>query len=249
MDAHQAKIFTAILISSFTLGTVIVYFVISILRQQSKNLKLQRLNILTEINAIEKERTRLAQDLHDELGPLLTVIKFEINSVEAKSDDDQLLLKRVSSQLDDSISKMREVARNMMPTVLLRKGLKTALEEMINQTNEYSPLLVQFHYRIEINIDQERSINIYRIIMEIIQNAIKHSGASELIIQIENREGRLEIITEDNGVGFDYEAIREHDSGLGLRNLKSRVELMGGKFIVHSKISKGTQFIFDVPLN
>src|SRR5688500_15662821 len=109
MDPYQTKIYTAVLITSVVLGVIIGYFIISMIRQQRRTLQLQRMNILAEINAIEKERTRMAQDLHDELGPTLTVIKFEVDSAEAKSEEDRELLQKASGQLNDAVAKIREI--------------------------------------------------------------------------------------------------------------------------------------------
>src|SRR6478736_5980480 len=140
MDPFQAKIYTAVLITSVILGTIIFYFAVSMARHQRRMLELQRMNILAEINAIEKERTRMAQDLHDELGPTLTVVKFEVDTAEAKTVEDQELLKQASSQLNDAVNKIREIARNMMPSSLTRKGLEAAIIEIVNQTNEFTKL-------------------------------------------------------------------------------------------------------------
>ncbi len=249
MDPNQTKIYTAILITSFVLGTILVYFTISIVRQQRRNMKLQRLNILAEINAIDKERTRMAQDLHDELGPALTVIKFEVDSAEAVSEEDRELLRKASRQLDEAVNKVREIARNMIPSSLVRKGLEAALQEIVQQTNDYTSLHVSFSYDVSQTINQDLSINIYRMLQEVIQNAVKYSNAELLLIKIRSEDRKLIIFCEDNGVGFDYEERQAQAEGLGLRNLKSRVDLVRGKLQVASQKNKGTQYIFELPLN
>jgi signal transduction histidine kinase len=249
MDPHQTKIYTAILITSFVLGTILVFFTISIVRQQRRNMKLQRLNILAEINAIDKERTRMAQDLHDELGPALTVIKFEVDSAEAVSEEDRELLRKASRQLDEAVNKVREIARNMIPSSLVRKGLQAALQEIVQQTNDHTSLHVSFSYDVSQPINQDLSINIYRMMQEVIQNAVKYSNAELLLIKIRSEERKLIIFCEDNGVGFDYEEKQAQAEGLGLRNLKSRVDLVRGNLQVASQKNKGTQYIFELPLN
>ena len=249
MDPYQTKIYTAVLITSVVLGIIIGYFVISMIRHQRRTLQLQRMNILAEINAIEKERTRMAQDLHDELGPTLTVIKFEVDSAEARSEEDKELLQKASSQLNDAVTKIREIARNMMPSALTRKGLETALQEIVTQTNDLTPLHVSFSYDVNSKIDEERSINIYRIMQEVIQNAVKYSQAELMVIKIKEDQNKLHILCEDNGVGFDYEKKMDSGEGLGLRNFRSRTELMKGKLNVASQKGKGTQYIFEIPLS
>ena len=249
MDPDKTEIYTAVLITSVVLGTIIGYFVVSMVRHQRRMLQLQRMNILAEINAIENERTRMAQDLHDELGPTLTVIKFEVDSAEARSEEDRELLHKASQQLNDAVAKIREIARNMMPSSLTRKGLETAMQEIVAQTNDLTPLHVSFSYEVHSKIDEERSINIYRILQEVIQNAIKYSEAELMIIKIKEEKGKLHILCEDNGVGFDYEKTIDSGEGLGLRNFRSRTDLMKGKLNVASQKGKGTQYIFEIPLS
>jgi signal transduction histidine kinase len=249
MDPFQTKIYIAVLITSVALATIIFYFAISIIRNQRKMLQLQRMSILAEINAIEKERTRMAQDLHDELGPTMTVVKFEVDSAEAKTEEDRELLQKASGQLNDAVSKIREIARNMMPSSLTRKGLEAALQEIVSQTNELTPLHVSFSYEVPSKIDEERSINIYRILQEVIQNAVKYSQAELMIIKVKEEKGMLVILCEDNGIGFDYDSKIESGEGLGLRNFRSRTDLMKGRLQVASQKGKGTQYIFEIPLS
>jgi two-component system, NarL family, sensor kinase len=248
MDTHQTNIYTAILISSLVLATAIIYFAISMVRQQRKNLQLQRLNLLTEINAIEKERTRMAADLHDDLGPTLTGIKFEVESVEVLDVEDRELLQKASLQLDEAIAKVREISRNLIPSALQRKGFLAALTSLVNQTNDYTHLHIDLEYDVHENLDEQKSINLYRILQEVIQNALRHSKAEILLIRMKQKDGRINLICEDNGIGFDYEAILSENGGLGLRNFRSRVELMGGQLRAVSIPGKGTQYVFDVPL-
>jgi two-component system NarL family sensor kinase len=248
MDTHQAKLFTAIIISTIVIGTVIIYFVISITRQQKKNLRLQRKNIMAEINAIEKEQSRMAADLHDELGPLLTVAKYTIDGVEVENQDDKEMLIKASGHIDNALVKMREIARNLMPAMLIQNGLFESLRQLITHTNQVTPLYVTLSYEVNGKLSPEKTINIYRILSEIIQNAIKHSKAELLLIKITELPSALKIICEDNGIGYDYENMLAQD-GLGLRNLKTRVDLLGGIFKGASVPGRGTQYIFEIPIS
>lgn len=248
MHAQQTQIYTAILITCVLIGSIILYFIFSIIRQQKRNLELHRLNILTEINTLEKERTRMAADLHDELGPTLSAIRFQVESVEAMDEQEQQILQKAGKQIDDTISRVREIAGNLMPSALIRKGLVTGVNEFIHKLPHPS-LQIEFTHHLSDEISQEKSINIYRIIQEIIQNTIKHARASKLLIQINQVEDRLHIVCEDNGVGFHYNQLSKEQSGLGLRNLNSRTEIMGGKMDVYSVPGKGTQFRFIIPLS
>jgi two-component system, NarL family, sensor kinase len=248
MDSQETNIYNAILITAAVLGTIIIYFVISIVRQQRRNLELHRLNILAEINTLEKERTRIAADLHDELGPILSAIKFKINSVDAADEEDQYQLEKASAHIDDLITRLRQIAANLMPNTLVRKGLVAALEEFFNNTAQFSTHITFTHGKLP-EISPEKSVNIYRIVQEIVHNTVKHAKAKELLIDLSVRNNMLVLSAKDNGVGFDYQQRLKENSGLGLRNLKSRAEIMGGTVTIESRPMKGTLSIFEIPLN
>ncbi|MER3471791.1 MAG: sensor histidine kinase [Chitinophagaceae bacterium] len=247
MDANEAKIYSAVLIASLFLSSIVIFFIISIVRQQRRNLELHRQNILTEINTLEKERTRIAADLHDELGPTLSAIRFQVESVEVDDEEEQEILQKAGKQIDETIGRVREIASNVMPSALIRKGLINGLVDFISKFS-HPTLQIEFQHDVKDDLSQENSINIYRIIQEIIQNTAKHAHASKLLIKIEQKKNLLHIICEDNGLGFNYNNIIKQPSGLGLRNLKSRVEIMKGKMDVYSVKEKGTQFNFIIPM-
>ena len=247
MGSQEKLLFNAIVITAIVLGVIITFFIISIIRQQRRNLELHRLNILAEITTLEKERTRIAADLHDELGPLLSAIKFKINSVDTVDAEDQFQLEKASTHIDDLITRLREIAGNLMPSVLLRKGLVAALHQFVDNVAR-SNLQITLNHPTLPDMAQEKSINIYRIVQEITHNTIKHARATHLVIELSLNGQTLVLKTEDNGVGFDYSNKSKENTGLGLRNLKSRAEIMGGTFAVESKSGKGTSYQFEIPL-
>ena len=123
MDAQEARIYMAVIITVVVLGIIIGYFAISVIRQQRRNMELQKANALAEISAMERERARIAIDLHDDVGPVLSVIKFRVDNANVSDAEEQEELKKASAQLDEVIARMREVSNNLMPSVLQRKGL------------------------------------------------------------------------------------------------------------------------------
>src|SRR6476659_4079997 len=121
MDPRATTIFTAILITSIILGAVILFFFISIIRQQRRNNALYQSKILAAITTLENERKRTAADLHDELGPILSAVKFQISSFELSDEDDKINLEKANKNIDNIISRMRGIANDLMPNTLLRK--------------------------------------------------------------------------------------------------------------------------------
>jgi signal transduction histidine kinase len=204
--------------------------------------------IQAEIDTLENERRRIASDLHDELGPLLSAVKLQINNIETATGEDQLLVAKSSGHIDSIIQKLREISNNLMPNTLLRKGLKNAVEELADTYKKLSALEIRFICEQEIRLDQNKEINIYRIVQEVLHNTIKHSGATLLLISLRKEENRVLLATSDNGKGFDYFLKSKELKGLGLRNLQSRTEVMGGELVCNSQPGKGVTYIFDLPV-
>ena len=248
MDARETSIFSAVLITSIVLGVVLIYFIITIVRHQRRNLRLYKSKILAEITTLEKERARIASDLHDELGPILSAVKFKINSLDIHNDEDQKVLDKSNKHIDEIIRRMREISNDLLPNTLLRKGLIAAIEESIDNFNKDKRIKIIFVHHDMPDILKEKAINIYRIIQEIIHNTVKHAHASELKIELKSTKQNLVILTEDNGKGFDYARQSIENKGLGLRNLLSRTEVLGGDMYIDSKYDKGTKYTFELPL-
>jgi signal transduction histidine kinase len=248
MGAPEKNFLTFSIILGVLLGIIILYYIISIIRQQRRNLQLHKEKIQTEITMLENERRRIANDLHDELGPILSAVKLHINSLETHDPHDVKLIEKSSRYIDDIIKKLREISNNLMPNTLIRKGLVYGIEEFVSAINSMKTLKVQFSCNEPVALDKEKEINIYRIVQEVVHNTLKHAGAKELKISLVMKEGRVLLVTEDNGKGFDYNAKLKENTGLGLHSLASRAEVMGGEFELLSEPGKGTKCIVDIPI-
>ena len=255
MDAHQTSIYTAILITALIVGGILVFFIFSLVRQQKRNNALYKAKILAEITTLENERARVANDLHDELGPLLSAIKFKLSSIETHLPEDELVMQQTSEHIVDIISRMREISNDLMPNTLIRKGLVYAIDEFIGKLGNgithgetIHGLTISFFHQDVPELPKNMAINIYRIVQEIIHNTIKHAKASRLRINISVKDNKLVLQTEDNGTGFDYNDADRTSTGFGLRNLVSRSEIMGGDLYIDSKKGKGTIYTIEIPV-
>jgi len=246
MDAKETSFYIAILIVCAVIGVFIAYFIISIISQQRRVVKLYRENLLTEITTLEKERSRIAADLHDELGPILSAVKLRINSLDI-SEEDQDEIDKTNTQIDNLIKRMREISFDLMPVSLTRKGFAVALKKFIDYVGESSNLKINFRYT-DIKITQAQSINLYRIVQEIIHNTVKHAQATQLDIELKAEKNMIILSTNDNGKGFDYDVTSKQASGLGLQNLLRRTEMLNGKMYFDSKKEKGTIYSFEIPI-
>lgn len=235
---------------SFLLTAIVCYFIWSFVRHQRRISKWQQERISAEIETLENERKRIAEDLHDELGPMLSAIKLQINHLEPTDEFDQTILSKSSGQIDFIIERFRDISYNLLPNTLVRKGLKYAIEEYIYKMQKASNLAITFSGSSDINLTQESEINLYRIVQEIVHNAVKHSRASLLKISLQiNKKNELVLITEDNGVGFVSTKESEKNNGLGLLNLSSRIEVLNGSIDCISLPGLGTKYFIKIPMN
>lgn len=247
MDAHETSIFTAVFIASIVIAVIFTYFIIIIIQNQRRSKALYKSKILAEITTLEKERARIASDLHDELGPYLSAAKLRINSLDVTTEEDSENLHKINEHIDIIIQRMREISADLLPNTLVRKGLVYGVLEFIDNIPKPAELKIQFDAAADVAYSPDLHIHLYRIVQEIIHNTIKHSKANLLKIELKKSRNMVVLLTEDNGVGFDYNVISREKQGLGLRNLLSRVEIMGGEMFIESHPDKGTRYTFEIP--
>jgi two-component system NarL family sensor kinase len=198
----------------------------------------------------EQERTRLAKDLHDGLGGMLSGIKYSLNTMKGNlvmTPDNAQAFERSMDMLDSSIKEMRRVAHNMMPEALVKFGLDTALKDFCNDINNSGALNVNYQSIGLENavIDQTTSITIYRIVQELLNNTIKHASAKQAIVQVSKTGEQLSVTVEDDGKGFDT-SILKGTKGIGWSNIQNRVEFLKGKLDVNSEPGKGTSVLIEL---
>lgn len=190
------------------------------------------------IKGEESERKRIARDLHDSIGSKLSALKIVFSTLENKIDNNKT--SQIDSILDTSITELRQISYNLVPESLLQLGLENALSDLC-YTLQAASVNIEFH-AIEIKDDLSVStqLNIFRIVQEILNNALKHSFCTQILITCSQNSNRFYITIEDNGIGFTV-SNREGTEGLGLKNIKTRIELLNGKWDFESN-SKGTSY-------
>jgi signal transduction histidine kinase len=244
----EAKVLNITLFVSLILGIIIVYFFVSIIRYHRRYVKLQREKIFAEITIRENERKRIAGDLHDSLGPLLSAVKLNISSVEVESAADQEVLEKTGRYLDEIIGSMRRISHDLLPSTLERKGLLEAIREFLLQVKNKQSVNIQLYVVKEITVPKEKEIHIFRMIQEIVHNTIKHAHAHNLQIGFSEEGGHLLCLTKDDGEGFDKEKVLSSSLGLGLRSLESRCEILNGVLTLDSSPGGGTHYFIKIPV-
>ena len=246
--ASQTEILKVIYVAAFVLALVIFCIVYILMKAQRKITEEQESRITAEIDTLENERKRIASDIHDELGPMLSAVKMQVNHLEPSDEIDRNIQQKSSSQIDEIIRRFREISYNLLPNTLVRKGLISAVDEFVNRLGESGKMMVEFIYSDGLVIPKEKEIDIFRIVQEITHNTIKHSQADKLQIGMQKINEGLFLRTTDNGVGFDYDDKSVNANGLGLLNLQSRVAKLHAKMEVVSSRGKGVTYEIIIPL-
>ena len=197
----------------------------------------------------EEERSRMAKDLHDSLGGMLSGVKLSLGAMKGNivlSEENTRLFSNVLDQLDHSINEMRRVAHNMMPEALMKLGLQQAVQDYCDGLNESNKIVfrTQF-YGLENRLDAATEILVYRIVQELLNNVVKHASATEALVQVMRHDQNLNITIEDNGIGF---VPNEAKTGVGLSNVRSRVDYLKGYFDIQSTAGSGTSIHIECPV-
>lgn len=198
----------------------------------------------------ERERKRVAEDLHDRLGSMLSAIKLQFSTLEGRIErlqsEQKQQYQHVFSMLDDAVGEVRRISHDMIRGSLAQFGLKGALEDLRSALNAPGKLEVELSlFGLEERLDQQVEIGSYRMIQECIGNALKHARATEVVIQVTRSAGMLNIMVEDNGVGFDPDRITE---GMGMGNIRRRAADLRGVVRVDTHPGRGTSVNIDIPL-
>ncbi|WP_288956348.1 sensor histidine kinase [uncultured Polaribacter sp.] len=224
--------------------------------ETQKNLTLIKEQEITTINAMvdgqEKERKRIAEDLHDNLGSVLATLKLhfenlKINKNKKKIDQDKLFDK-TENLIDEAYLKVRRIAHSKNAGVIANQGLLVAIQMMAKKISSADKIHIEvIDYGLDKRLENSLEITVFRIIQELITNIIKHANATKASINISLYDKNLNVIVEDNGTGFNASKIKS-ENGIGINSIKTRIKHLKGSFTVDSTIGKGSSIIIDIPI-
>ncbi|MFH2144053.1 MAG: tetratricopeptide repeat protein [Bacteroidota bacterium] len=198
------------------------------------------------IEAEEKERIRIAKDLHDGIGQLLSSARVNIAALEGDvAKEDEALLKNSLDIIDESVREVRNISHNMMPVALIEYGLIKAVDTLVSRINEANVLVIDFkHKGVEDRIEQSTEISLYRIIQEVLNNMLKHSQAAKIVIDLRKSGHKILLKIQDDGKGFNLADI-DKSSGIGWKNIYSRLLMINGNIDIKSNPGMGTVVNID----
>jgi two-component system, NarL family, sensor kinase len=202
------------------------------------------------LEAEEKERERIARDLHDGVGQVMSAAKMNLSAFESelsfKDENQKLQFEKVINLVDEGCKEVRNVSHQMMPNALLKAGLSSAIKEFIDKIDSPSLKVNLYTEGLNERLDNNTETVLYRVIQECVNNVIKHSGANLLDISLLKDEDGISATIEDNGKGFDGKATVE---GIGLKNIKTRIEFLKGTVDFDSSVGKGTLVAIHIPID
>jgi signal transduction histidine kinase len=243
----EEKLFYTVVVTSALIAIIIIFFMISVIRYHRRYIYLQKERIHAQILVQEQERRRIANDLHDSVGPMLSTVKLYMNSINLNTDDDKQLLEKATLYIDETITNLREISYNLLPNSLSRNGVFIALKEYIYRVTNRSGLKVHFDPDEKTVIKADIEIHLFRILQEIIHNTIKHSHAVSLKVVIAKQADGLYIVTEDDGIGFTPDEKSTNTGGFGLKSIESRCEMINANLQIIAAAGKGCKFVIKVP--
>lgn len=218
----------------------------AIIRDVTKRTNTSRLLLKTAIVTQDRERARIARDLHDELGQTLSGIKFHVEDLKDQVDNELTnQVVHISSMLKGIINQIRTICYDMIPPTLSNYGIQEAIILLCkNLTTSELKLEATFNNNINL-IDKDIEMSIYRVIQEFINNSIKYSGCNKITIFMDYIDNQIILKLSDNGHGFN---IKSNKKGLGIKNIMSRVESFNGKLKLESTLEKGTIYQITIPI-
>ncbi|WP_299277563.1 sensor histidine kinase [uncultured Psychroserpens sp.] len=227
------------------------------LAEQDKELETQKLTTvlkeqeLKSIDAMiegqEKERQRIANDLHDDLGGLMATVKLHFNALKDKQTPE--LYDKTNQLIDEAYDKVRTVAHAKNSGVIAKQGLLKAINDMAENISASNKIKIDvIDHGLENRLENSLELTIFRIIQELITNIIKHASATEATIHITNHEDSLNIMVEDNGIGFNPSQVTKTNKGMGISSIDKRIEHLEGSMTIESEKKQGTTIIIDIPL-
>ncbi|TVZ16928.1 sensor histidine kinase [Maribacter sp. MAR_2009_72] len=268
LETSNAKIrnWTIFLGMLLVLGTVIGVLVNKnairkqLLAEQEKTLGQQKVsNILKEqelatidamIEGQEKERQRVANELHDDLGSLMAAVKLQFNSLEASDKQgNKETFAKTETLIDEAYGKIRAIAHAKNSGLIAKQGLLPAVKQMAEKVSVASGIGILVHdHGLDTRLENSMELTLFRIVQELMTNVIKHAEATEMNIHITNHGDTLNILAEDNGKGMPLDKTANYGNGIGLKSIDKRIHYLHGSMNIESEIGKGTVIILDIPI-
>jgi signal transduction histidine kinase len=224
--------------------------ILSIIRDITERKQGEKKIMEAIIRTQEEDQSRYARELHDGIGPILSTLKMYI---EWLADASNVTNKEKISQqsilaINEAINLVKDIANNMSPHILQRFGLVNAIKTHLERVKETSPIEYSISSTVTGKLSDSIEISLYRVLLECINNSVKHADAKKIFLKFKKQDGHLFISFSDNGKGFDLKEVMATQKGMGLFNIQNRIKLMGGDMRITSNLGIGTDIEINLQL-
>lgn len=249
--SQEVMVWIGILISAcFTIGIFMIPKILNYIFQMEHQKRISAERIINiVIHTEERERMRFSKDIHDGLGPLLSSAKMSVSALAGTelSKEQKEIIDNTNLVIDEAVKSLKHISNNISPHILNNFGLERAIENFIKKFESICDLKINFKSNMKnVRLKNNIEVILYRIVCEMVNNTIKHSGASEANVLLMLNGGVLTLDYSDNGCGFIVENALENSSGMGLSNIISRVESIKGEVKIDSNLGQGARFVIKI---
>lgn len=259
MPTGSEDIVSIFLIAALIMGTLVIFIILFVLYYQRRmidqKLKVQELEFAYErdllksaIESQEKERRRIAADLHDDIGASLSAIKLRLNQFERKFSDQEAArehTRNTKEMVTATIKSVRSISHGLTPMILEQLGLEAALGDQLRNLKEEAGIKIHFECQLSPErLPAKQELALFRVTQELISNTLRHAEATEISIFIASGGPTCTLEYRDNGKGFDPV---ENRKGLGRKSMESRIRLFQGTFAENSSPGEGMQVLIELP--
>jgi signal transduction histidine kinase len=236
----------------FAIGLILIRSIFTYMEKIEKEERASEKRFLSVlIQAEDNERRRLAKDLHDGIGPLLSTIKMSLSALKKLNTDEQqkVILDNLDTVVVESMKSVKEISNNLNPHVLDNFGLDKAIANFIQKITTTGDLKIKYNSSLQdLRIETSKETVLYRVVCELINNTIKHANATQINIDLYYDTRKIYLTYKDNGSGFELDNLFKHqDKGTGIYNIYNRINSLKGTVNIDSKLDCGTKVEIKIP--
>ena len=242
------NLFYTIIVSTFLFFFLTFFIIYLTVFQNKKKLFFKQELLRSQIEMQEQTFNSISQEIHDNVGQILSLVKVQLNIIDESQTTDKALLRDAKDNISKAMTDLRDIAKGLSSERIRIVGLITAIEHEIQRINRTGIVHIRFEMKgTELKIDNQKQLILFRVIQESLQNIIKHAAASSVSIQFAYQAGLLVITITDNGKGFNFQQEQLAHHGLGLQNIFKRMDMIGGKAEINSVLQEGTTLLLTIP--
>lgn len=219
-----------------------------LLEKQELKVSFEKTILQTRLEIQEQTFTAISQDIHDNVGQILSLVKVQLNILEQQNSTDNAVLTDAKENLSKALTDLRDIAKGLSSERIRMAGLSAAVAQEAERLNRTGLVRVQISAAgDEKPTGDQKQLIVFRVIQEALQNIIKHADAQEVSIALNYEQDRLQVLIKDDGKGFNLDAVKREMPGLGLPHMFSRLQLIGGEAVINSEPGRGTRIRLNIP--